>query len=148
MLNGKCLQCERIQIMNNQFVFCFSRHIVDKLIQYCEKLSDAAVCSQRKTLDNVLFVTPFEKDGNLFLFEKTAETLVLSKKPLSTIDISADKLESDTLPDMYPLTSNSSMETDFIYEKRNIYRKFNKLQCHCNGSIFNEQFVVFFSLCI
>lgn len=97
-------------------------------MQYCEKLSDAAVCSQRKTLNNVPFVTPFEKDGNLFLFQKTAETLVLSKKPLSTIDIdvSADKFESYSLPDMYPLVSNSSMETDSVYEKRNVYRKFNK----------------------
>lgn len=88
-------------------------------------MSDAAVCSQRKTLDDALFVTPFEKDGDYFLFNKTAETLVLSKKPLTTMDISSDKFESDSMPDLYPLKSNVSIGTENIYEKRNIYRKFN-----------------------
>lgn len=109
-------------------------------------MSDSAVCSQRKTLDNALFVAPFEKDGNFYLFEKTAETLVISKKPLSTIEVSLEKIESESLPDIYPLTSNVSIDTENIYEKRNIYRKFNKFSAIAMLHL-NEKFVLFY-ICI
>lgn len=107
--------------INFEFIFYFSRYITDKLLQQCEKLSDVSITSQRKFLNNALFVVPFEKDGNLIQLEKTAETLVVSKQPLKAIE-NLSKAE-DALPDIYPLSSNISIDKENIYQIKNIYRK-------------------------
>lgn len=105
----------------------FSRYITDKLLQYCEKLSDVSITSQRKILDKALFVTPFEKDGELIQFEKTAETFVVSKQPIKPVDKVANAGE---LPDIYPLNSNISIDKENFYQLRNIYRKSNATKCN------------------
>lgn len=99
----------------------FSRYITDKLLQYCEKLTDASVTSQRKILNNATFVVPFESDGNFIQFQQTAESFLVSKQPLKSIaDVS--KAESE-LPDIHPLYSNISIDKTNIYQNRNVYRK-------------------------
>lgn len=107
--------------MNIIYVFHFSRHIIDKLLQYCEKLTDASVTAQRKIVDNATFVVPFVSDGNLVQFQKTAESFLVAKQPLKPIaDVSKAEIE---LPDIHPLHSNISIDKENIYQKRNIYRK-------------------------
>lgn len=99
----------------------FSRYITHKLLQYCEKLTDASVTSQRKILDNTVFVVPFESDGNLFQFQQIAESFLVSKQPIQPI-VDVSKAES-ALPDIYPLHSNISIEKENIYQNRNVYRE-------------------------
>lgn len=91
-------------------------------MQYCEKLSDVSITSQRKILDKALFVVPFEKDGDLIQFQKIADSFVVAKQPIKPID----KIENseETLPDIYPLKSNISIDSENIYQIKNIYRKF------------------------
>lgn len=111
---------EKITI-NQIYLFHFSRYVTDKLLQYCEKLTDASVTTQRKILDNATFVVPFESDGNLVQFQKTTESFLVSKQPLKPItDISNAEIE---LPDIHPLHSNISIDKENIYQKRNVYRK-------------------------
>lgn len=122
------------------FIRHFSRYIIDKLLQQCEKLSDISVTSQRKILDNALFVVPFEKDGNLIQFRKTAESFVVSKQPLKAIE-NVSKAEN-SLPDIHPLRSNISIEKENIYQIKNIYRMcmndhFNEINEYSNQWLFN-----------
>lgn len=109
----------------NQFLYSihFSRYITDKLIQYCEKLSNPTISSERKPLENARFVVPFEKDGNHFQFDKTAETFILSKKPIAAID-GAPTFESDEVPDLSPLSSNIGIDKENIYKIENVYREY------------------------
>lgn len=96
-----------------------NRYITDKLLQCCEKLSDSSITSQRKVLNNALFVVPFESDGNFFQFQKTAECFIVSKEPLKTIEnVSAAET---ALPDIHPLSSNISIDKENIYQNKNIY---------------------------
>lgn len=107
-----------------QYSSHFSRYITDKLLQYCEKLTDPSITSQRKILNDALFVVPFESDGNLIQFKKTAETIVVSKQAIKPIE-NISNAETE-LPDIYPLSSNISLDTDNIYQNKHIYRKFGK----------------------
>lgn len=107
--------------LTNLFRSLFSRYIVDKLLQTCEKLTDSSVVSQRKILDSALFAVPFEKDGILYQFRKTADTLVISKEPIGAIN-DFPKAEQD-LPDISPLSSNVSIDAENIYQIQNIYRE-------------------------
>lgn len=101
----------------------FSKYITDKLLQYCGKLCDASITSQRKILNNSWFVVPFESDGSLIQFQKTAESFVVSKQPLKAIgNISNAETE---LPDIYPLSGHVSIDKENFYELQNIYRKFH-----------------------
>lgn len=97
--------------------------ITNKILQFCEKLSDDATVSQRKIINDAFFVAPFDKEGNSMQFEKTANAFIASKKPIS-VQSNSPKLESDSLPNIYPLASNISIEKQQIYRKRNVYRKF------------------------
>lgn len=94
-------------------------------MQYCEKLSDTSITSQRKILNNAWFVVPFESNGNLIQFKKTAETLVVSRQPVKAID-SMTNAETE-LPDIYPLSGHISIDKENIYQLQNIYRKFNNI---------------------
>lgn len=106
-------------------LFVFSKYITDKLLQYCEKLCDATTTSQRKILNNAWFSVPFESSGNLIQFQKTAESLVVSKHPIKPIE-NISNAETE-LPNIYPLNSHISIDKENFYELQNIYRK-------CNGS--------------
>lgn len=64
---------------------------------------------------------PFEKDGHLIQFEKTADSFVVSKQPIQSID-NISKAEND-LPDIHPLSSHISIDKTNIYQTKNIYRK-------------------------
>lgn len=99
----------------------FSKYITDKLLQACEKLTDSSVLSQRKILETPLFSVPFEKDGILYQFEQSADSLVVSKQPIKPIE-DFSKAEQQ-LPDIYPLSSNISINKTNIYQKENIYRE-------------------------
>lgn len=103
------------------FLIFFSRYIVDKLLQTCEKLTDSSIASQRKISDQALFAVPFEKDGILYQFRKTADTFVVSKQPLRAIE-DFSKAEKE-LPDISPLSSNASIDAENIYQIQNIYRE-------------------------
>lgn len=93
-------------------------------MQYCEKLCDPSITSQRKILNNAWFVVPFESNGNqLIQFQKTAESLVVSKHPIKTIE-NVTNAETE-LPDIYPLSGHISIDKENFYELQNIYRKFN-----------------------
>lgn len=94
-------------------------------MQYCEKLCDATTTSQRKILNNAWFSVPFESSGNLIQFQKTAESLVVSKHPIKPIE-NISNAETE-LPNIYPLNSHISIDKENFYELQNIYRK-------CNGS--------------
>lgn len=98
-----------------------SRLIVAKILDECEKLAGQA--TQRKRVNDVLCVVPFEKDGILYQFENTAETLVTSKKPLSAIAEPSLHVFTE-LPDIFPLKCNISIPAGNLYKPRNIYRKF------------------------
>lgn len=100
-----------------------SKYITDKLLQYCTKLCDASITSQRKTLDNAWFVVPFESDGHLIQFQKTAESLVVSKHPIKPIE-NISNAESE-LPSIYPLSGHISIDKENLYELQNIYRESN-----------------------
>lgn len=95
-------------------------------MQYCEKLCDSSIISQRKILNNAWFVAPFESNGNLIQFQKTAESFVVSKQPIKSIDnISNAQTE---LPDIHPLSGHISIDKENFYKLQNIYRKFNETQ--------------------
>lgn len=93
-------------------------------MQYCEKLCDSSITSQRKILNNAWFVVPFESNGNLIQFQKTAESLVVSKKPIKAIENIANA--ETELPDIYPLSGHISIDKENFYQLQNIYRKFNE----------------------
>lgn len=97
--------------------------ITDKLLQYCEKLSDDATVSQRKILYDTVLAVPFEKEGNQFQFELTANAFVVAKQPIAPHQ-GQPKFTSDSLPNIYPLESHISIEKENIYRLRNVYRKF------------------------
>lgn len=109
---------------DSEIKFHFSRYITEKLLQCCEKVSDISLTSQRRILDTAWFVVPFEKDGNLIQFEKTIESLVVSKQPIKPID-NISNAENE-LPDIYPLSSHISIDKENIYQTKNIYRKYMK----------------------
>lgn len=91
------------------------------MLQACEKLTDSSTISQRKILDKPYFSVPFEKDGILYQFQQSADSLVVSKQPIKAID-DFSKAEQQ-LPDIYPLESNISISKLNIYRNENIYRK-------------------------
>ncbi|XP_031620304.1 39S ribosomal protein L37, mitochondrial [Contarinia nasturtii] len=96
-----------------------NRYIIDKLLQQCEKLTDSSITSQRKILENVSFVVPFESDGNLIQFHKTAEHFLVSKQAIKPIE-NISNAESE-LPNLHPLKSNISIEPENIYQEKHIY---------------------------
>lgn len=98
----------------------FSRGITGKLIEMADKLSDGAVASQRQQLNNVQFVVPFEKDGKLYQFQNTAETIIASKQPVKPIE----NVRPADLPDIYPLDCDVSIEQENIYQLRNVFREY------------------------
>lgn len=124
-------------------ILCSSKYITDKLLQYCEKLSDTSITSQRKILNNAWFVVPFESNGNLIQFQKTAESFVVSRQPVKAIDqISNAETE---LPDIYPLSGHISIDKENIYQLQNIYRKLKRadaftLQYNLSHSIMRNAF--------
>lgn len=120
--------------------FAFSKYITDKLLQYCEKLCDASTTSQRKILNNAWFVAPFESNGNLIQFQKTAESLVVSKHSIKPIE-NISNAETE-LPNIYPLSSHISIDKENFYELQNIYRKFNQSLTICNFISFSTFFFV------
>lgn len=87
---------------------------------------------QRKILNNSWFVVPFESNGNLIQFQKTAETFVVSKQPIKAIDNFSNA--QTELPDIYPLSGHISIEKENFYQLQNIYRKLK-----------NAVFTLFFS---
>lgn len=121
-----------------EILFIFSRYLTDKLLQVCEKFSDASITSQRKILDKALFIVPFEKDGELIQFQKTAESFLVAKQPLKPIENIANAEES--LPDIYPLKSNISIDKENIYQIKNIYRKFESQENHQNVQVYKMFF--------
>lgn len=99
----------------------FSKYITDKLLQACEKLTDSSVTLQRKIVDKALLSVPFEKDGILYEFKQTADSLMVSKQPIKPIE-DFSKAEQQ-LPDIYPLACNISISALNVYQNENIYRK-------------------------
>lgn len=100
--------------------FRSSRYITDKLLSFCDKLSDNSINAQRQTVSDAQFVVPFEKDGRLYQFQKTAETLLCSKQPLKPIE----QVAQAELPVIYPLECNISIDAEHIYQRRNVHREY------------------------
>lgn len=98
-----------------------NRFITDKLLHFCDKLSDNKLAAQRQQVNDAHFVVPFEKDGKLLQFQKTAETLLVSKQPLTPID--NVQAADDELPDIYPLDSSISIDAKNIYQTRHVFRE-------------------------
>lgn len=103
----------------------FSRLFVSKTIQECDKLAGKSIVSNRKTINDALFVVPIEKDGDVLQFEITADTFLTAKKPISAVSTSATELSQNQLPDMFPLKYTISMPQTNIYQLRDVYRKLN-----------------------
>lgn len=68
---------------------------------------------------------PFESNGNLIQFQKTAESFVVSKQPIKAID-NFSNAQTD-LPDIYPLSGHISIDKENFYQLQNIYRKFGNI---------------------
>lgn len=118
--------CKIIQsILNN---VSFSRLIVSKTIQECEKLAGKSIVSNRKVVRDVLFVVPIEKDGDVLQMEITADTFLTSKKPITAI--ATTEMIENQLPDMFPLKYTISMPQENIYQLRDIYRELSITLLH------------------
>lgn len=98
---------------------------MSKTIQECDKLAGKSFASNRKTINDALFVVPIEKDGDVLQLEITADTFLTSKKPISAVETNATKFSQNQLPDMFPLKYTISMPQANIYQLRDIYRKLN-----------------------
>lgn len=74
-------------------------------------------------MNDVLFVLPIEKDGDLLQLEITADTFLTSKKPIAAV--STTGFVDDVLPDLFPLKYTISMKKENIYQLRDIYREYD-----------------------
>lgn len=109
--------------------------IVSKTIQECEKLAGKSITSTRKVVNDVLFVVPIEKDGDILQMEVHADTFLTSKKPIGVMNTAENT--GSQLPDIFPLKYTISMPQQNIYQLRDIYRKYdgNKLLLACSGHV-------------
>lgn len=101
----------------------FSRLIVSKLILECERLAGKSVASNRKVVNDALFVVPIEKDGDLLQIEIHADTFLTSKKPIAAVNTTPNT--ENVLPDIFPMKYTISMPQENIYQLRNIFREYH-----------------------
>jgi hypothetical protein len=99
--------------------FLFSRLLIAKLINHCERLAGVAVTKNRKVLTNAFFVVPVEKEGDLIQFEVNADTFMSAKTPITPFS----KVEDVELPNIFPIKPTISIPTENIYKQQRIYRK-------------------------
>lgn len=82
-----------------------------------------SVVADRKVVNDVRFVVPFEKQENLFLMDLKGDTFISSKKPLDFGNVKPAEPDQD-LPDLFPMVCNISIPTTNFYKLENSYRKF------------------------
>ncbi|KAJ4435100.1 hypothetical protein ANN_23675, partial [Periplaneta americana] len=96
-----------------------------KLIQLCEFAcgnTSAAISSRALVQDAVVFV-PFEKDGDLIQMELTVDFMLCGATPLKPYADAAEvqKTQDIELPDLYPIKHTITLETEHIYEIKNVF---------------------------
>lgn len=74
-------------------------------------------------VNDVLFVVPIEKDGDILQMEITAETFVTSNKPIAAVLSNQTEVNDSQLPDMFPMKYTISMPQQNIYKLRDSYRE-------------------------
>lgn len=91
-----------------------------RLLSHCERFQGHIKSADRKMINNAFFVVPFEKNGKIVQLEVTAETLMVSKKPIVPINASSNQ---ESLPDIFPVAPTASIPKVNFYNQQNVYRK-------------------------
>ncbi|KAG5670349.1 hypothetical protein PVAND_000623 [Polypedilum vanderplanki] len=79
--------------------------ISTRLLNHCERFYGHIEAVNKKTVNDVKFMAPIEKNGDRVQFNLSAETFVTSKKPIAPFDGSSDQ----SVPDIYPLDQTVSI---------------------------------------
>lgn len=110
-------------MLSNRWFSSFSRLLLAKLVDECEKLAGRSVTSTRQIVNDVLFSVPLERAGDLIRFDVHAETLIASKRALPADSSSAAHQQVATLPNLFPLRHTISMAQQNIYKLTDHYRE-------------------------
>lgn len=103
----------------------FSDLLTTKLLQLVELISDKKIVKQRSILHDLDFWYPFEKAGDLIQLQLRGDMLLTTSRPLSPI--TNESTMDVELPSMYPAKHTVTLNTEHIYEIKNLYRKFKKI---------------------
>lgn len=92
-----------------------------RLLNHCERLFGHTKAVDRKTVNDALFVAPFKRANDHIQLELTAETFMLSKKPIAPFEMETQAKEP--LPDIFPLKHTVSIPQVHFYKNQTAYRK-------------------------
>ncbi|KAK5647641.1 hypothetical protein RI129_002533 [Pyrocoelia pectoralis] len=108
--------------------------IVTKLLQAIELLADQNLVKQRHAINDLPFSYSFEKEEDLFQFQLTGDCLITTSNPIRPI--SSESTASFELPVMDPLKCTISLNTQNIYNIKNLYPIESFVQKSCPHTIF------------
>lgn len=107
-------------------VFFFSKLITSKLLNLLETQEEYDIVKDRFILNDLYFSFPFMKEDNLIQFRMTGDTVLVSRKPLSSV--TDEPTQDHELPNLHPIHYTATLKEENIYELQNIYRKL-KILC-------------------
>lgn len=96
--------------------------LATRLLNHCERFYGHIETVNKKTVNDVKFMVPIDKNGDKIQYDLKAETFVASRKPIMPFN---ESCENEAVPEIYPLdqiVSIPKLETDF--QRISSYREY------------------------